>query len=112
MAYHKQRLFEQIEIHLTAHPRISQAELERNLGVERHTIENLIKENTGVSFREHTQGLLLAQAIRLLRSEPNLSIKQISFMLGFAWPSDFSRFIKKRTGRTPTQIRQLPPEDF
>lgn len=51
MAYHKQRLFEQIEIHLTAHPRISQAELERNLGVERHTIENLIKENKAMIGR-------------------------------------------------------------
>ena len=49
-------------------------------------------------------------AVSLLQ-ESRENIKEISFRCGFSLQSDFSRFIKSRTGMTPSELRQRPVLD-
>ena len=46
----------------------------------------------------------MSHAINLLR-ENKMSIKEISYELGFENPNYFSRLFKKQEGATPTQKR-------
>lgn len=48
--------------------------------------------------------------IALLR-ESDKNIKEISFRCGFVRQADFTRFIKQRTGMTPTELRRRPVPD-
>jgi AraC-like DNA-binding protein len=41
-------------------------------------------------------------------SEPDLSIKEITYMLGFSEPSNFTRAFKRWTGRSPNAYRAVP----
>ena len=43
---------------------------------------------------------------RVIFERPNWSIKQIAYELGYKWSEDFSKFMKRETGKTPTQIRK------
>ncbi|MBO4630782.1 MAG: AraC family transcriptional regulator [Lentisphaeria bacterium] len=45
--------------------------------------------------------------MKLLYSS-NMSIKEITDMCGFPRQAEFARFIKKRTGLTPSKIREQP----
>jgi len=49
-------------------------------------------------------------AVSLLQ-ESRDNIKEISFRCGFQLQSDFARFIKSRTGMTPSELRQRPVLD-
>jgi AraC-like DNA-binding protein len=41
-------------------------------------------------------------------SEPDLSIKEITYMLGFSEPSNFTRAFKRWTGTSPNAYRAVP----
>ncbi len=73
--------------------------------VERHTIERIVRKSRGRSFHELQQEYLLRKALRLLSGDKAQSIKQIAYDLDYQWPEDFSRFIKRATGHTPSEIR-------
>ncbi|AUD05414.1 helix-turn-helix domain-containing protein [Spirosoma horti] len=53
---------------------------------------------------------LLAEADRLLL-HTDLTIKAISYTLGFTDTAYFSRFYRKNNGQTPQQRRELPPDN-
>jgi two-component system response regulator YesN len=86
-------------------PRASLAHISGELQVERHTIERAVKDQKGKSFREYQQDILLVTSLRFLSSGPNRSIKEIAYSLGYQSPRSFCRFIKDKTGHTPTQLR-------
>ncbi|WP_422106345.1 helix-turn-helix domain-containing protein [Winogradskyella sp.] len=66
---------------------------------------DVIKHFTGNSPAEHIQEHLLLVAKNKLR-QPDLSISQIAYSLGFDYPTYFTRFFKKKTGVTPTVFRK------
>lgn len=88
-------------------PRVLLKDISAKLRVERHTIEGVIREFTGLSFRDYQKRALLAEATKLLCQNPNRSIKEIASTLGYEHPRDFSRFIKRETGKTPVELRRL-----
>ena len=45
--------------------------------------------------------------IKYLLYQSNLSIREISYEMGYADPSYFTRFFKKREGVSPVKFRQL-----
>ena len=105
MSYCLKVLYERVEVALFASPRTSLSALAQQLRVERHTIERAVAHATGKTFRELQTRLTLAKALDLLAAEPNRPIKEIAFLLGYKSAGAFSRFVKKRCGRSPQAIR-------
>jgi len=62
---------------------------------------------TGQSMRDFLLQKRLDHALKLLHS-PDMSIKEITDLCGFPRQAEFARFIKKRTGLTPSEIRKQP----
>ncbi|MFS0823284.1 helix-turn-helix transcriptional regulator [Bacillus sp. 1P02SD] len=63
------------------------------------------KQETGYTITGFQQMLRINQAKFLLETE-NLTIEEISWMVGYDDPSYFTRVFKKETGMTPTQFRK------
>lgn len=64
-------------------------------------------EFTGVPLHEFVLQKRFALAVSLLKSGTQ-SVKEIAFHCGFQNSSDFARFIKKRSGSTPSELRKQP----
>ncbi|MDR8392660.1 helix-turn-helix transcriptional regulator [Aliifodinibius sp. S!AR15-10] len=66
---------------------------------------DLIKKETGKSAQEHIQ-LKLINIAKERIFEPNKSISQIAYELGFSYPQHFSRMFKEHVGSSPSEYRQ------
>ena len=64
----------------------------------------LFSRYVGVSPMEYLISLRMEQAMGLIRST-SLSIGEIAAAVGYADPQYFSRQFKKRTGKSPTEVR-------
>lgn len=106
MAYDRQKLFAELDRHVSVSPHIRLGQLASDLGVDRHTIENVIRDIRGTTFRQYRREILLGEAQGLLKEAFNMSIKQIAASFGYSAGS-FSRFIRVNTGRTaPERLRK------
>lgn len=59
----------------------------------------------GVTPGQWIDRYVVAQAKRLIVANPELSLKQIAFELGFSEPTSFYRFFKRVTGLTANEFR-------
>lgn len=75
------------------------------LHISANYLNILCKKNLHTSATQVIQKRVLLEAKRMLRST-DLSIKEISFDLGFVDHAYFSNFFKSQTGATPTQFRE------
>ncbi len=66
----------------------------------------IIKDNVGMSANDYIEQYIVTQAKNLIASRPDLSIKQISNIMGFAESPSFCRFFKRKAGLTPQQYRK------
>ncbi len=64
----------------------------------------LFKESTGQSFSDYLTAYRIEKSIELMKDE-RLSIKQISYDIGYNDPNYFSKIFKKLKGITPTEYR-------
>ena len=71
----------------------------------------VIRTNTGKPVRYWIQEKLLVSAVNLIENR-ELSIKQISFKMGYSNVSNFSAFVRKWTGKPPTYYRKNSPSIF
>lgn len=106
MAYATLGVFDQVQSLLSSKPELSLSYISKELRIERHTVEKAVRTTRGVSFRQYRQGLLLTAALRFLEI-PNLSVKEIAVALGYNHSRDFSRFVRRVTGRSPMEHRRL-----
>lgn len=67
---------------------------------------DLIKKETGKSAQEYIQ-LKVTEIAKDLVLNPEKSISQIAFELGFQYPQHFTRLFKKLTGYTPSEYRSV-----
>lgn len=67
---------------------------------------DVIKKETGKSAQEYIQLKLINMAKERI-FDPNKSISQIAYELGFRYPQHFSRMFKKTTGVAPNEFRNL-----
>ena len=94
----------------TSDPAASLRSLSRRLGVHPHTLTQVVRERTGTQLL----GLARASAHRrrachLLRTRPDLSIKEVAAAVGFNTTSVFDRFLRRACGRSPSECRSLAP---
>ena len=66
---------------------------------------DLIKKETGKTAQEHIQLKLIGIAKEMVL-DPEMSITQVAYELGFQYPQHFTRMFKKVTGMAPNEYRQ------
>lgn len=74
-------------------------------GLSNDYVSAMIKRVTGMAFKEYLTGLRMAEARRLLRACPGMSINEISEATGYRKASNFIKKFKEKNGCTPAQYR-------
>lgn len=81
-----------------------QAAVARALGLSSRSLQRGLQA-LGTSFSEQLDAVRRARALQLLRA-PELSVREIAFMLGYADPRAFYRSFRRWTGHTPAEHRR------
>lgn len=71
-----------------------------------HYFSDLLKEETGKSAKEHID-LFVVKKAKIQLQNPELSISEVAYDLGFDYPNHFSKFFKMKTGLSPTEYRNM-----
>ncbi|BES65209.1 response regulator [Gottschalkiaceae bacterium SANA] len=85
-------------------PQLSMSLLESTFSMGKTSIANYIKRETGKTFIDYVTQLKIEHAKDLL-GNPDITILQISKLLGFSSQHYFSRVFKNQTGFSPLQFR-------
>jgi AraC-like DNA-binding protein len=80
-------------------------EVAHKLAVSHRTLNRKLQDE-GTSHRELVDEVRREQAKLHLAADPNVSIGEISFLLGFAHPNAFHKAFKRWTRMTPAQYRE------
>jgi AraC-like DNA-binding protein len=67
---------------------------------------DLIKNETGKSAHAHIQDKLIQEAKEKI-FDPEISIGEIAYELGFKYPQHFTRLFKQRVGYSPNEYKKL-----
>ncbi len=102
MAYNYQEMFAEIDKRLSAEPALRLCQLTRELRCSHPTIEKAVFRSTSLVFREYQKKKLLQKAVSLLQE--GHQAKEVGLALGYKWPENFSRFLKKRLGRPTSEL--------
>ena len=86
----------------------NQQQIAEALHVSNRTLQRKLKEE-GTSFMDLLQDTRLQLARKYLR-QPNRSVVETSYLLGFSEPSTFSRAFKRWTGIAPAEFRDTPSD--
>ncbi len=84
--------------------RISEADVAVSINISQRTLQRKLKEQgkTFTGLLESTRQELSLQYVR----DPQYSFNEITFLLGFTEPGNFSRAFKRWYGKSPTQFRK------
>lgn len=85
-------------------PQLSMSLLEEVFSMGKTSIANYIKRETGKTFIDYVTLLKIDHAKDLLH-DPDMTILQVSQLLGFSSQHYFSRVFKNQTGLSPLQYR-------
>lgn len=80
-------------------------QLSERLHVSPRQLNRIIQDAYGMNYRDKLKEIRLAIAADFLTTT-DMSIAEIAELLGYSSPANFSTFVKKVTGQTPTAIRQ------
>lgn len=67
---------------------------------------DLVKKETGKNANEHIQDKLIEIAKQKI-FDPDKSLSEIAYELGFKYPQHFTRLFKKKVGQTPKEYRRM-----
>lgn len=84
---------------------LSLEEVAYKVGFSTYYFGKLFKKTYGVSFTDYLTSFRIAQAKKLLSSDPLLTVKSVTYRVGFMDPNYFTRVFKKSEGLTPTEYR-------
>lgn len=76
-----------------------------SFGLSNDYVSMMIKKVTGSAFKEYLTELRLEHACKLLRERPEMTVNDISLMVGYRKASNFIKKFKEIYGCTPTQYR-------
>jgi len=108
VAYNTWHLFIEVEKKLSAKPELRLRDLARHFNCSHPTIEKAILRHSALSFRAYQAKKLLEKGLALLKQ--GYSTKQIAYELGYKWPEDFSRFVKRNAGCSLRDLHNIAEE--
>jgi AraC-like DNA-binding protein len=87
-------------------PKLSLAEVSRQLNTNPRVLSQVINEKTGTNFNDYVNSLRVEEAKQLLQGNDikKLTIDAIALKSGFNSKSPFYTAFKKHTGMTPKQF--------
>lgn len=77
-----------------------------NLHLSANYLGDLIKKETGKSAQEYIQVKIIDVAKNSL-SDPQKTVNEVAFALGFKYPQHFTRLFKQKVGYTPKEYRNM-----
>lgn len=80
-------------------------QIAEQLSVSQRYLSDTLKKETGKTSTEHLQLYLIDEAKNILL-DPNKTVAQVAYELGFEYPPYFSRLFKKKEGISPTEYRE------
>ncbi len=80
-------------------------EIASEMQVSQRYLSDTLKKETGKTTTEHIQLHLIDEAKNILL-QPNKSISEVAYELGFEYPPYFSRLFKKKEGISPSEYRE------
>lgn len=83
-------------------PRIEN--IAETLGMSPRYLSDSLRTETGKGARDHIHLYLLDEAKNLLL-EPNITVSEVAYKLGFEYPNYFSRLFKKKVGMSPKEYQ-------
>lgn len=89
----------------SADPDLSLGDISAHFSFSNDYISTLVKEVTGMAFKEYLTDLRMRRACTLLVERRDMTITEISEAVGYRKPSNFIRKFKELYGVTPTQYR-------
>lgn len=105
MGYAQRYLVSKITVTLQGKPRCSLAEMGRELGVSSRTIQNAIGAVTGKKFRDLRDEALFKRVKSLIKSAPNILVKELCLVAEYRSPSAFARAVRRACGSSPEELR-------
>ena len=75
------------------------------MSVSQRYLSDTLKKETGKTTTEHLHLHLIDESKNSLL-QPNKSISEVAYELGFEYPPYFSRLFKKKEGISPTEYRE------
>ena len=97
-----QAYFEDGKLRSMGTPKIEDIAQEMNMSAR--YLSDTLKAETGKSALEHIHLYLLDEAKNLLL-QPNITVAEVAYQLGFDYPQYFSRLFKKKIGVSPKAFR-------
>ena len=80
-------------------------ELSSDVGMHRMNLYRKLQSIAGMTPSEFMRTMRLKRAAQLLKSDPNLTVSEISDMVGFNTQKYFTKYFKEMFGVTPSQYR-------
>lgn len=80
-------------------------ELSSDVGMHRMNLYRKLQSIAGMTPSEFIRTMRLKRAAQLLRDDPNLTVAEVSDMVGFNTPKYFTKYFKEMFGVTPSQYR-------
>ncbi len=81
------------------------ADMAKKLSVSQRYLSDTLKKETGKRTIEHLQLYLVNEAKNLLLN-PDKTISEVAYDLGFEYPAYFSRLFKNKEGMSPSMYRE------
>ena len=80
-------------------------QIAEHLSVSQRYLSDTLKKETGKTSTEHLQLYLIDEAKNILL-DPQKTVSEVAYELGFEYPPYFSRLFKKKEGISPTEYRK------
>jgi len=99
-------------IHARAFENINLAEVARAACLSPYHFHRAFRSSFGVSLHDYLTQLRIAQAARLLRADPGMSVTQVAGAVGFESPTSFAHLFRRHTGVSPSVhkgLKQVKP---
>ena len=90
---------------------LSLATLEEELHLNRYYISHLFSSHMSMRFNDYVNSLRIYEACKYLRLS-DMSVTEISALVGFGTPRTFNRAFRKQMDTSPLSYRLNPPSDL